>query len=133
MIREAEMKMRFFRHRRGFAGLALVALAAQFVLALGHTHAAGASPRWLTASTASIACRSFLPPALDKPCPPRHSDEHDCPICWTASLAGSLVLPESPALVLPASRSEPLKLNAAAVPRVTYAAAAFHARGPPLA
>ncbi len=123
--------MRFFRRRPGFVGLALVALAAQFLLSLGHTHATGASPRWLSGSTASFVCRSFLPPSLEKPCPPRHSDEHDCPICWTASLAGSLVLHEPPGLVLPASRSEPLKLRPAAVPRQAEAAAAFQARGPP--
>jgi hypothetical protein len=125
--------MRFFRRRPGFGGLALIALAAQFILALGHTHAVGASPRWLTASpTVSIACRSFLPPTLDKPCPPRHSGEHDCPICWTASLAGSLVLHEPPALVLPSSRGEVLKVKPVTVTRFAETASAFDARGPPL-
>jgi hypothetical protein len=130
MIREAEMKMRFFRHRRGFVCLALVALATQFYLSLGHTHASGVFPR---DAQASIACRTFMPVGLEKPCPPRHSDEHDCPICWTAGIAGTLVLPEQPALAVPVSQSEPLKLRPAAEPLPVKAAAPFHARGPPLA
>lgn len=122
--------MRFFRRRPGFVGLALVALATQFLLSLGHTHRAGDAPRW---AAPSIACRSFLPPTLDKPCPPRHSDEHDCPICWTTGMAGSLVLHEPPTLVLPSSSSEPLRARPVVAPRLAIAASAFDARGPPSA
>lgn len=120
--------MRFFRRRPGFGGLALIALAAQFLLSFGHTHTAGAAPRWVKAS---IACRSFLPPSLDKPCPPRHSNEHDCPICWTTGIAGSVVLHQPPALVLPSSRGELLKLKPVTVTRFAETASAFDARGPP--
>ena len=120
--------MRFFRHRRGFACLALVALATQFYLSLGHTHATGVFSRY---AQVSIACRTFMPPGVDKPCPPRHSDEHDCPICWTAGIAGSLVLSEPPAPAVPVSQSEPLRLRPAAEPLPVKAAAPFHARGPP--
>lgn len=120
--------MRFFRHRRGFACLALVALAAQFYLSLGHTHATGVFQRY---ASMSIACRTFMPPGVDKPCPPRHSDEHDCPICWTASIGGKLVLHEPPALALPFSQSEQPVLRPAAAPTLTQATAAFRARAPP--
>jgi hypothetical protein len=122
------MKMRFFRHRRGLACLALIALATQFYLSLGHTHATGVFSRY---AQVSIACRTFTPPGVDKPCPPRHSDDHDCPICWTAGIAGNLVLPEQPALAVPVSQSEHLKPRPAAEPLPIRAAASFHARGPP--
>jgi hypothetical protein len=130
MIREAEMKMRFFRHRRGFACLALVALATQVYLSLGHTHESGVFTRY---AGSAVACRTLTPPSVDKSCPPRHSHEHDCPICWTGSIAGSLVLPEQPALAVPVSQSETLKLRPAAELLPAKAAAPFYARGPPYA
>jgi hypothetical protein len=120
--------MRFFRHRRGLACLALVALATQFYLSLGHTHARGVFARY---AGSAVACRTLTPPSVDKSCPTRHSHEHECPICWTGSIAGSLVLPEQPALAVPVSQSEHLKLRPAAEPLPIRAAASFHARGPP--
>lgn len=122
--------MRFFRHRRGLACLALVALATQFCLSLGHTHASGVFARY---AGSAVACRTLTPPSVDKSCPPRHTHEHECPICWTGSIAGSLVLPEQPTLAVPVSQSETSRQRPTAALLAVKAAAPFYARGPPSA
>jgi hypothetical protein len=122
-----EIGMRHFRRRADFGYLALIALATQLLLAFGHVH----TPRLPDANLA-LACRTFFKPAADESCPPLKGPRDDCPICWSINLASSVVVPEPPALVLPASEFEswlPL-LRTAHV--TTIQTAAFDARGPPL-
>ena len=118
--------MRFFRRRSEFVVLALLALAAQFMLTSGHSHEGHAVDR-----TAALQCRAFVPPAADQPCQPHHDDGSGCSICWMISVAGTAVsaVPAVLAVAIPQGGipmpiPEPLSLPRDAV-------AAFHARGPP--
>ena len=119
--------MRHFRRRADIGYLALVALATQLFLSFGHTHA----PRVPDASLA-LACRTFFKPAADENCPPLKTPRDDCAVCWTVALAGTLVLPEPPALVLPAPEIESWAPQLRPAQVATIRAAAFDARGPPL-
>jgi hypothetical protein len=119
--------MRYFRRRADLGYLALVALATQLVLSFGHTHA----PRAPDANLA-LACRTFFTPAADQNCPPlkKHGDE--CAVCWTIAAAGTLVLPEPPALDLPSLEGDIWKAHVHRAPLPAIPTASFDARGPPL-
>lgn len=117
--------MRHLRRRAQFGYLALVALAAQLLLSFGHTHA----PRAPDANLA-LACRTFFEPVADQNCPPLKKHD-DCALCWTVAAAGTLVLPEPPALALPRLEGELWQTLLARAPLLVIPAAAFDARGPP--
>ncbi len=118
--------MRHFRRRTSFGYLALVGLAAQLILSFGHTHA----PRAPDANLA-LACRTFFNPAADHNCPPLKKHD-DCALCWTIAAAGTLVLPESPAISLPSFEGGIWLAQLDQAPLLTIPTAAFDARGPPL-
>lgn len=118
--------MRHLRRRNDLGCLALLALAMQLVLSFGHTHA----PRAPDANLA-LACRTFFNPPADQGCPPLKKHD-DCALCWTVAAAGTLVLPDPPALVVPNSSSESRLLEGSRALALEIAAAAFDARGPPL-
>jgi len=117
--------MRHFRRRAEFGYLALVALATQLVLSFGHTHA----PRAPDANLA-LACRTFFNPAADHNCPPLKTHD-DCALCWTVAAAGTLVLPELPALAPPSIEGGVLLAQLDQAPLLAIPTAAFDARGPP--
>ena len=122
--------MRCMRRRTEFVVLAIVALAAQILLSLGHSPAGHAVYR-TAHNSAALQCRSFLPPAADQPCAPHHDDGKDCAICWTIGMAGAGVLGAPPALAVPilgTGTTLPV-CEALKIPRTETAA--FHARGPP--
>lgn len=91
--------MTWFRtHLRANAGVALFALALQFVLAFGHNH--GSIPLAPAASgLQGIEARASQPagPAA------AHDDDAICAICASVALAGTLVLPTAPAAERPSS------------------------------
>lgn len=118
--------MRHFRRRAQIGYLALVALATQLLLSFGHTHA----PRVPDANLA-LACRTFFEPANDQGCPPLKKHD-DCALCWTVAAAGTLVMPEPPALPLPATVSESRLPERDRPLTLDIAVASFDARGPPL-
>src|SRR5271169_6829197 len=96
----SETVMRFFRRDRRLVGLALFALAAQLVLSFAHihVHAAHRHPDVATAGSCAVTASSH--------CPSHEDDDAFCSICWTISIAGSLVLPEPVALDLPSLESD---------------------------
>jgi hypothetical protein len=120
--------MRSLRRCSEFAWLALLALAAQILLSIGHSHDGHAVDRM-----ASLQHRGFVPAAADQPCAPHQGDDKDCLICWTICVTGTAVLGAPPALPVPilSSGTVPLPLTDENLPRDT--AAAFKARGPPQA
>jgi hypothetical protein len=88
--------MRWFRANRRLCGrLALFALALQIGLSFGHVHADDVGRQTVALSAAnSQADRS---PAGDEH---RGRTDDTCAICATIALAGSLLLPEPPALII---------------------------------
>src|SRR3954467_53566 len=115
----------FRKHVKSGSGLALLALAIQFALSFGHFHGeiARAAPV-LQAALADVGVQS---PA------DRDTDRHgtDCAICAVLSLANNflsvspplLALPQTVALVPPASRAEFAHLSSVHT--------AFQSRAPP--
>jgi hypothetical protein len=117
--------------REIFGKLALFALATQLVLSFGHVHLHGPHA---PAAASPASCDAKAPAPANSSCPAHDDDgEQHCSICWTISIAGSIVL-AAPAVLQ--------------VPRVTLVAprppiivgqlgdastVKFQARGPPLA
>lgn len=118
--------MRLFRRQAAFPLLALFALVVQLTVSFGHLHVARAS----SAETA-LACRTFFPPPADQGCVPVKHDDCECLICWTISIAGTLVLPPPPELAAPAFVGEALIAGETRAQVHGTVAAAFDARGPP--
>jgi hypothetical protein len=107
------------------ARLALLALAVQLVASFAHVHAedfAGLLSPGLTRVTATDGA------------PSGHSDpDHlTCDICASVHLAGTLVVPVPPALVLPRVTSTALAVLSQPFQSAS-ASSAFDARGPPQA
>ena len=93
-------EMRWFRSiRRVGAGLGLVALLLQLALSFDHIH----PDELLLGSFASladeVAAKAHQP--LTGPDQAPGSPHHDCPICSVMHLAGAVVLPSPPSLLLP--------------------------------
>ena len=112
--------------RRFASGLALFALALQLVLAFGHIHPedfAGIKPGVV------IAAQGGGEPTGD-----HHGLGLDaCAICATVHLAGTLLTPAAPSIVLPAS-AVVVRLDSPQSRAVPPAPAlSFQARGPPQA
>ena len=118
--------MRFFRRDRRLAGLALFALAAQLVLSFAHIHV-HAAPRYANAATAG----SCAVAASSSHCPSHNDDDTLCSICWTMSIAGSLVLPEPVALELPSLELVTLEAQASVASFSGNETIQFQARAPP--
>ena len=118
--------MRFFRRDRRLVGLALFALAAQLVLSFAHIHV-HAAHRYASAATAGSCAVT-----ASSHCPSHNDDDTLCSICWTMSIAGSLVLPEPVALELPSLESDALEAQASVASFSGNETIQFQARAPPL-
>ena len=124
--------MKWFRSNAGRgAWLALFALACQFVFTFGHVHLTAIG----VADTAAISAGA-LSSAVDGPASPRQRapsglTQDFCALCNNISMAGALVLPAPPAIILPS----PFILRAQWTPTAAHAVARAHvyfdARGPP--
>ena len=119
------------RHRRGGAGVALLALALQLVLSFGHMHfdtVAGSMPAFAGIAM-SQAADDGAPSNSD-----HHPGTHDfCDICATIGLASSLLLPQPAQLALPVAHAQtwPREYRATLAAREPYVL--FQARAPPRA
>jgi hypothetical protein len=129
--------MRWFRSQ-GFAVtlVALFALASQFAHTFGHVHlerfADSALTTWGKAAIPAAAKLGADQPSQDRHGPIRLVDGF-CAICASISLAGTALIPNSPAVV--ARESSSRELEWLAVPTAASSAGHFHfdARGPPSA
>ena len=126
--------MRWFRSRRlAVVWLALFALTSHFAHTFGHVHlerfADGALIAWGKAATTPAAEQ---PPAQDRHGPIRLVDSF-CAICASISLAGTALIPPSPAVV--ARQTSAIELHWAYATAAAASAGHFHfdARGPPTA
>ena len=93
--------MRGLRSIRRFgAGLGLFALLVQLALSFSHIH----PEDLLGASAAGIeaAAGSAQPAGPDQERHPAGAPHDDCPICAVMHLAGTIILPDPPALAVPA-------------------------------
>jgi hypothetical protein len=123
--------MGWFRSSRsGVAWLAFFALACQLVLSFGHVHLGnfgGGSAAW-----AAVVDGAAVPPS-----PPQKGPTglpHDfCAICANVGLASTLVVPDSPFVLVPSSFVQVSQWPVAATERVTFDHFLFNARGPPVA
>jgi len=118
--------MRLFRRRADLGLLVLLALLGQFAASFGHVHA----PRVISADMA-LGCRTFLPPAADRQCPPVNQSHDDCAVCWAIGIAGTLVLPAVPEVSFVATVAGSPAPHGTQSLELAIATAAFDARGPP--
>jgi len=108
------------------ARLALFALAVQLVAAFGHFH----KDDLLPAVTAGLPAAQSSSRGADSPAPPAdHSDS--CTICASIAMAGSLVVPEPPAVIVPPAPRETLLPARTVVLAAGDAGFGFRARAPP--
>jgi hypothetical protein len=116
--------MRWFRsHIRSGAWLALCALALQLALTFAHVH-----PLAIAKAAAQIA-------AQDDPSSPEPAGpivDH-CAICTVSHMAGTMVPPVAPALVVPFATSDARLAISIDRPRAAAPPRTFQARAPPIA
>ena len=130
--------MRWFRSQKLAVTLvALFALASQFAHTFGHVHLERfADSAQTTSGNAAIPAAAKLaldqPPSHDRPSPIRLVDGF-CAICASISLAGTALIPPSPAVVVRESSGTAPEWRYLAA--VASSAGQFHfdARGPPSA
>jgi hypothetical protein len=136
--------MHWFRsHRLKVASLALFALVCQFVLSFGHIHVdrfAGNSSNWLMAAVAgkAVAASAGIVTIADLPTSPRQKSptglgDDFCAICANIGLAGALVVPTAPTLLLGISLFKVLNWSFAATQARSIDHFHFNARAPPTA
>jgi hypothetical protein len=117
--------------RRLGAGLGLFALLLQLALSFGHVHPEDL-PGVSAASTAAVAGKvQSANPAQDRHTPGTPHD--DCPICAAMHLAGTIVLPDPPALAVPAQFTVTVFLADDLVAIVIPRRLPFQTRAPPTA
>jgi hypothetical protein len=125
--------MRGLRSLRRFgAGLGLFALLLQLALSFGHIHAEdllGASDAGVAVETAGKALPAGADPERQAPGAPHD----DCPICAVMHLAGTIVLPDPPALAVPAQFTVAVFFADDLVSIVIPRRLPFQTRAPPLA
>jgi hypothetical protein len=97
--------MRVLRRRFSLGILALLAAAAQIVLAFADTHTHSHSPIAGKLATRAITYGACVVRS-QHPCPPTvpHDDPGNCPICWSVNLASTAILQQPPALPAPPAR-----------------------------
>jgi hypothetical protein len=123
--------MRWFRSNAGRAAwLALFALACQFVFTFGHVHltAIGVAD---TAAISADAPNSAAGPASPRQRAPSGLTQDFCALCNNINLAGALVLPAPPAIILPSSFIRRLQWTPTAAHAAARTNIYFDARGPP--
>src|SRR5215469_15048719 len=105
--------------------LALFALAIQLVLSFGHIHKRDLFAGWHEDGPATWKLARSPSPEL----PAQPADHEDiCSICATLALAGSLVLPKQPTIVLPTAQPEPWLCDGVPVIAATAGRLPFQAR-----
>jgi hypothetical protein len=125
--------MRWFRSNGGgVAWLAIFALACQFVLTFGHVHTGSFSVvSAALAISADGADGSASTPSLPAKKIPTGFARDFCAVCNHVSLAHALVLPVSPATILPISLVQALHWPPVAIALASRGHFYFNARGPP--
>jgi hypothetical protein len=129
--------MGWFRSNRcSVVGLALFALACQFVLAFGHVHLGKISAGSDSLAIVGLAIAADVGgSSADASFPKKPAGLADvfCPVCASIGMAGALVTPTSPAGAPPVSASQHLRWSSAAIDPQSFDHLLFDARGPPLA
>jgi len=127
--------MGWFRSSRSeVAWLAFFALACQLVLSFGHVHLGnfgGGSGTW-----AAVVDGDNSPAAVPQSPPqkgPTDLPRDFCAICANIGLASTLVVPDSPFVLVPSSFVQVSQWPVAATERITFDHFLFNARGPPVA
>ena len=124
--------MRGLRSIRRFgAGLGLFALLLQLALSFGHIH-----PEDLLGGSAvgiEATAGSAQPAGPDQERHPAGAPHDDCPICAVMHLAGTIVLPDPPALAVPAQFTVAVFFADDLVSIVIPRRLPFQTRAPPLA
>jgi hypothetical protein len=124
--------MRWFRSNAGRAAwLALFALACQFVLTFGHVHLTGIDVADTAAFSAGAPGSAVGTPAAPRQRAPSGLTQDFCALCNNINLAGALVLPTPPAIILPNSFIHRLQWMPTAAHAGPRARVYFDARGPP--
>ena len=121
--------MSWFRSSRGgVAWLAFFALACQVLLSFGHVHLGKFSGpvTWVAAEDGS----ALVSPALPQKAPTGLADEF-CAICANIGLAGTLVVPDSPMVVVPSASVHRPRWALARIQPSAFDHLLFDARGPP--
>jgi hypothetical protein len=124
--------MRWFRSNAGRdAWLALFALACQFVFTFGHVHLTVIGVADTAAISAGAPSDAVGGPASPRQRIPSGLTQDFCALCNNINLAGALVLPTPPSIVLPSSFILRLQWTPTAAHTVARAHVYFDARGPP--
>jgi hypothetical protein len=125
--------MRRLRSIKHFgAGLGLFALLLQLALAFGHLHPEDL-PGAAAAAVAEKVAGKALPAGTDPDGHAPGAPHDDCPICAVMHLAGTIVLPEPPALALPVPFGVVTFASADLVATVIPRRLPFQTRAPPTA
>jgi len=120
--------MRFLRREQRLSWLALFALVTQLMLSFGHVHVHAAQ------RAAHAAAPGACVPGTHAQCPSHDDDdEAHCSICWTISIAGSLVVPAPAALVIPLGETESVDPQPSMGTFADNETVHFQARAPPRA
>jgi hypothetical protein len=114
--------------------LALFALACQLVISFGHVHLvrAGGYPDVSTVAVTTGDNSASVPPSLPHKNPAGLADDF-CAICASISLASTLVVPTSPAVVPPIPFVKDLSWSFAVAEPASFDHLFFSARAPPQA
>jgi hypothetical protein len=124
--------MRWFRSNAGRdAWLALFALACQFVFTFGHVHLTVIGVADTAAISAGAPSTVVGGPASPRQRVPSGLTQDFCALCNNINLAGALVLPTPPSIVLPSSPIRRSQWTPTAAHAVARAHVYFEARGPP--
>lgn len=121
--------MRGWRSRlRPCAWLALFAVAVQLVLSFGHIHKDDLLAGGYGNGPVALKLARSSPPEL----PAGPADQEDfCSICLSVALAGALVVPEPPAIIVPSARPETWLPDCIPVIVAHEGRVLFQARAPP--
>jgi hypothetical protein len=123
--------MRFVRaHQTSGAWLSLAALLVQFVVSFAHVHREDLIPVLPEGVLSAAQLDPSLPNGSRSPAP---TTDHDfCTICASIALAGSLILPQPPAVVVATVPHRTWLIEWAIILVSTDKPRHFQARGPPV-
>ena len=136
--------MKWFRSNiKNGSRLALLALALQFALSFGHFHARATQAAALTvqavaaqldASDANVAATEVADKSAGQQAPSKHDSDQSsdpCAICAVIALAGSVLSPVPPHLLLPHAAEFSYLVTDAGFVDLNSASVAFQPRAPP--